>query len=48
MDIGGKRNKALKIAAGEWICFIGSDDVWADIDGLSKRVTLLKKQSLSR
>jgi len=35
-------NKALKIAAGEWICFIGSDDVWACSNSLSKLEKLAK------
>jgi glycosyltransferase involved in cell wall biosynthesis len=28
-------NKALRLAQGEWICFLGADDVWASPDSLS-------------
>src|SRR5688500_13298908 len=28
-------NKGLKTAAGEWICFIGGDDVWSNASSLS-------------
>src|SRR5688500_7526778 len=28
-------NKGLKTAAGEWICFIGGDDVWLNPSSLS-------------
>jgi len=31
-------NKALKLAQGEWICFIGADDYWSGSDSLEKLV----------
>ena len=29
-------NKALKMSSGEWICFLGADDVWVSNDSLSR------------
>jgi glycosyltransferase involved in cell wall biosynthesis len=36
-------NKALDPATGEWVCFLGADDYWSDVDSLRRMVELGEK-----
>ncbi len=38
------RNKALKVANGEWIAFLDSDDLWTS-DKLEKQINFMKKNN---